>query len=65
MFIFNTDQGYLCGEKLHHGTYFGTKDQARRFTYEQVKAFGDGIAADLIDYYCCENIYLEQVMENN
>jgi hypothetical protein len=37
------------------------KEDARKFTAEQIKAFGDGIAADLHDYYCCESVNIEQV----
>jgi hypothetical protein len=61
MYVINTDQGYLCGEQLHKNTYFGMKEDARKFTAEQIKAFGDGIAADLHDYYCCESVNIEQV----
>jgi hypothetical protein len=61
MFVINTDQGYLCGERLHKGTYFGMKEDARQFTAEQIKAFGEGIAADLHRYYCCEYVDVESV----
>jgi hypothetical protein len=60
MFVINTDQGYISGE-LHKSLKFVIKEEARQFTAEQIKAFGDGIAADLIDWYCCTEIYLEQV----
>jgi hypothetical protein len=60
MFVINTDQGYLSGE-LHKNLRFVIKEDARQFTAEQIKAFGDGIAADLHDWYKCEWIHLEQV----
>jgi hypothetical protein len=60
MFVINTDQGYIQGQ-LHKNLHFTTKEDARQFTAEQIIAFGDGIAADLHDYYLCETVTLEQV----
>jgi hypothetical protein len=61
MFIFNTDQGYISGT-LHQNLRFQCdKSKARRFTPEQIKAFGDGIAADLHDYYSCEWVHIELI----
>jgi hypothetical protein len=61
MFVINTDQGFLSGQ-LHKSVKFvATEEEARQFTSEQIKAFGDGIAADLHDFYCCQEVYLEQI----
>jgi hypothetical protein len=60
MFVINTDQGYISGQ-LHKNLRFTIKEDARQFTVEQIKAFGDGIVADLIDWYKCESVTIEQV----
>jgi hypothetical protein len=60
MFVINTDQGYIDGT-LHSNLRFTIKEEARQFTAEQIKAFGEGIAADLHDYYLCQEVYIEQV----
>lgn len=60
MFVINTDQGYIKGQ-LHKNLMFTVKEDARQFTSEQIKAFGEGIAADLHDWYLCEYVLVEQV----
>jgi hypothetical protein len=60
MYIINTDQGYVSGT-LHKNLNFTTKQDARQFTVEQINAFGEGIAADLHDWYLCEWCLVERV----
>jgi hypothetical protein len=60
MFIINTDMGYIAG-KMHDGLRFTVKEDARQFTVDQIKAFGEGIALDLHKYYCAEWCLVEQV----
>jgi hypothetical protein len=60
MFVINTDMGYIAGQ-LHKNLIFVEKQDARQFTHEQIKAFGEGIAADLHDYYCVEWCLVEQI----
>jgi hypothetical protein len=60
MYVINTDQGYIKGD-MHNGLYFTIKEEARQFTYEDIILYGDSIATDLFEFYCCENVGVEVV----
>jgi hypothetical protein len=64
MYIVNTDNGYIFGE-FHNGLKFGMREDARRFTYDELTTYKNEILNDLKQYYCCEEIQIEYIIENN
>lgn len=64
MYIINTDQGYFAGE-LHNGAKFVEKSDARRFTYEEIAFRKNELFHNLRKYYCCNELQIEYIIENN
>ena len=64
MYIINTDQGYIKGQ-FHAGLQFTEKWDARRFTYDELTTYKNEILNDLKEWYCCTEIQIEYLIENN
>ena len=65
MYIINTDNGYITKGELHNGLQFGVKEDAKRFEYEWLALHKNELFNDLRKYYCCDEIQIEYMIENN
>lgn len=61
MYIINTDQGYITKGLPHEGLMFGLREDAKQFTYDDIESFGNYTAAELKEYYLCEEVLFEQI----
>ena len=64
MYIINTDQGYMAGE-FHNGLKFVDRPDARRFKFDELHFYKKEILNDLKEHYCCTEIQIEYIIENN
>jgi len=55
-----TDRGYIKGDN-YQGVEFIDKENARQFTNEEVVVYGNSIAADMFDFYKCNEFWFEEV----
>ena len=64
MYIITTDQGYVTKGLPHQGLQFGIREDAKRYTHEELVLHKD-ILNELNTYYCCEEYQIEYIIEHN